>query len=89
MSTAKINRVFEEIMALTPDEQKRLREMLDSLPANSEPKISEQEFERRLLERGIISRIPPPITDFTSYENRKPIKAKGKPVSELLLEERR
>jgi hypothetical protein len=86
MTTANLARVLEEVKALTPDEQRQVREMLDDLLA---PPMTEEEFERRLLEKGVISRIPPPITDLTPYRNRKRIEVKGKPLSEMIIEERR
>ncbi|MCI0489595.1 MAG: hypothetical protein L0229_23640 [Blastocatellia bacterium] len=89
MIIARLDKVLEEVKALTLEEKRRLREKLEELLAETGPQMTEQEFEQWLLERGIISRIPPPITDFTPYKNRKPIKVKGKPVSEFLLEERR
>lgn len=89
MTTANLDRVFEEVKSLTPGEQKQLREMLDSLLSNAAPQITEEEFEQRLLEKGIISRIPPPITDLTPYRDRKLIEVKGKPLSETIIEERR
>lgn len=89
MTTANLDRVFEEVKSLTPSEQKQLREMLDSLLSNAAPQITEEEFEQRLLEKGIISRIPPPITDLTPYRDRKLIEVKGKPLSETIIEERR
>ncbi len=89
MTTANLDRVFEEVKALTPGEQKQLREMLDSLLASAAPQITEEEFEQRLLEKGIISRIPPRIRDADFYANRKPIEVEGKPVSEIIIEERR
>ena len=89
MSTANLDRLFEEVRALTPDEQRSLRNMVDELLAASPPQMSEDEFERHLLEKGIISRIPPRIRDASFYANRKPIEVEGKPVSEIIIEERR
>ena len=48
----------------------------------------EDQLDQLLLEAGVISEIPPPITDFTPYENRQPIEVKGKPISETIIEER-
>ncbi len=89
MTTSNLDRLVEEVRALTPDEKKVLRERLDSLLVSPQPEISEADFEKRLLERGIISSIPPPITDFEPYRNRKLIEVKGKPLSETIIEERR
>jgi len=89
MSTASLDRLFAEVKALTPDEQRSLRDMVDELLAASAPQMTEDEFEQHLLRKGIISRIPPPITDLTPYRDRKLIEVKGKPLSETIIEERR
>lgn len=89
MTTSNVDRILEQMRALTPDEQRTLRERLDSLLVPVQLELSEAEFERRLLERGIISSIPAPITDFEPYRNRKLIEVKGKPLSETIVEERR
>lgn len=49
----------------------------------------ESKLEQLLLEEGLLSEIPPRIKDFTSYRNRRPVKVKGKPISETIIEERR
>jgi hypothetical protein len=87
METTKLEQVLEQVKVLTPGEQRQLREMLDSLIATDQPQMTEEEFEQRLTQLGIIS-VPPPITDFTPYENRKLIEVKGKPLSETVLEGR-
>ena len=89
MTTSNIDRIREEVKALTPDEQRSLRDMVDELLAASAPQMTEDEFEQHLLRKGIISRIPPPITDLTPYRDRKLIEVKGKPLSETIIEERR
>lgn len=89
MTTANLDRLFEEVKRLTPEEQKGLRDLVDGLLVNCAPQVTEDEFEQRLLDRGIISRIPAPITDLTPYRNRKLIEVKGKPLSETIIEDRR
>jgi hypothetical protein len=42
-----------------------------------------------LLELGVISEIKEPIRDFTPYENRTLVKVEGKPLSEIIVEDRR
>jgi len=46
------------------------------------------EYERKLIEKGLLSGLPPgiPAEDYRSYE---PVKVRGKPISESLIEERR
>jgi hypothetical protein len=89
MTTSNLDQVLEQVKSLSPDEQKQLRDILDRLLAKAGPQTTEEEFEQRLLERGFISHIPPPITDFTAYQNRRLIEVKGKPLSETIIEERR
>lgn len=48
-----------------------------------------QEFQRRLLEAGIISEIKPPITDLAPYQNRQAVTVQGEPLSEAVIRERR
>lgn len=93
MSSTSLETVIEELKALTSAEQKKVRELIDSLleaPANTSSTLSPEDLlDQRLLEAGVISEIPRRITDFTPYRNRKPIEVKGKPVSETIIEERR
>ncbi len=89
MTTGNLDRILQEVKALTPDEQRSLRDMVDELLASSYTRMSEDEFEQHLLKKGMISRIPPRVRDASFYAKRKPIKLEGKPVSETIIEERR
>ncbi len=93
MSSTSLETVIQELKALTPAEQKKVRELIDSmleLSAETSATLSPEDvLDQRLLEAGVISEIPQRITDFTPYQNRKPIEVKGKPVSETIIEERR
>lgn len=91
MSSTSLERVIEELKALTPAEQQKVRELIDSmLAADTSATLSPEDLlDQRLLEAGVIGEIPRRITDFTPYQNRKPIEVKGKPVSETIIEERR
>ena len=89
MTTSNLDRVIEEVKALTPDEQRRLREWLDGLLVSPAPEPTEEEVQRRLHEKGVIGEIPSPITDLTPYRNRKLMEVRGKPLSETVIEERR
>jgi len=86
--TPNVEKVISEVLSLSNEELRELRERIDKILAR--PQMTEDEFDRHLLAKGIISKIPPPITDFTPYENRKPAEIlDGKPISETLIEERR
>ena len=51
--------------------------------------VLEDKLERRLFELGYLTRINKPILDFTPYENRTLIRVEGRPVSEIIVEDRR
>jgi hypothetical protein len=89
MGKVTLEQVLEQAKMLTPDEQRQLQKALDALLELPPPKTPQERLAQKLLEVGLLSRIPPPITDFTPFENRKPVEVKGKPVSEILIEERR
>ena len=89
VTTSNLDRLFEEVKTLTPDEQSSLRDMLDELVSTNAAQMTEDEFEQLLLDKGIITRIPPRIRDASFYANRQPIEVEGKPVSEIIIEERR
>ncbi len=76
---------------LSKEELKDVKSLVDSLLENEEkkPKMTEEEFEQHLYEKGIIGKPPPPITDFSRCENYKPVKVEGEPVSETIIKERR
>jgi len=46
-------------------------------------------LERELFELGYLSKINKPIYDFTPYDQRTYLKVEGKPLSEIVIEERR
>jgi hypothetical protein len=89
--SANVERVLNEIRALTPEEQKLLRAALDKMPMETpKPQMTEEEFERRMEEGGIISRPQVPTLDTQSFDEFKPIEIlDDKPISETIIEERR
>lgn len=84
-----VERVLDQIRALTAEEQKQVRAAL--IPPSTNPLITPDEFEQHLLEAGVISEVKRPITeeDVARFRAYKPIEVKGKPVSETLIEDRR
>ena len=87
---ATIERIEREVKTLSAEDLRKVRELVDSLLKKQEPKptMTEEEFEQHLYERGIIGK-PPPITDFSRYENYERVTVKGEPVSETIIKERR
>ena len=86
MQTLTLDKVIEDVKTLPQEEIKQLRSVLDDL---LERKSKEEEVERLLLEAGLISEIKKPKRSVEAFRKYKPIKVKGKPVSETLIEERR
>ncbi len=65
-----------------------VRTLQQNLQKNhSSPAPNEDEIERILLAKGLISEIPPRLKD-KEEENFQPIEISGKPLSETILEER-
>lgn len=86
-----VEQIEKEVKQLSAENLRKVRDLVDSLlkKKETEPQMTEEEFARHLYEKGIIGKPPPPITDFSRYENYEPVKVKGKPVSETIIEERR
>ncbi len=53
----------------------------------SEEERREQEFERMLLAKGVISQIPPRWND-DEEDSFEPVKISGRPLSETIIEDR-
>jgi hypothetical protein len=83
-----LEQIFAAVKTLPPDEQHRLKEMLNTWLGEPSAGLSEAEFEQHLKDQGLLSEVPPPITDFTPYAHRRPIEVSGPPLSETILEER-
>lgn len=90
MEQATLEKVLETVKSLRPEEQIKVREMLDEiLPSKKNPPTRE-EYEKYLLAKGVISHIPTrtgkrpeELKDF------KPIEVEGEPLSETIIRERR
>lgn len=86
-----IDQIENEVKQLSAEDLRKVRHLVDSLLEQEETKtkMTEEEFAQHLYEKGVIGKPPPPITDFSRYENYEPVKVEGKPVSETIIEERR
>lgn len=90
--SADVERVLNEIKALTPEEQQQVRAALDTmLPVTPGPQMTEEEFELMLVQKGILGgrRRAPSPEEIESFRSYRPVEVKGKPVSETIIEERR
>jgi hypothetical protein len=85
--------LLAEIQKLPVEEQRQILEALAHDTSEGVGKavgpVSEVEFERMLLARGIITDIPAGIDLEQEEDDFEPIAVKDKPVSETIIEERR
>ena len=73
-------KVLEKALKLAPNNEGALRILR---------MVKEDRLAQRLFDLGLLKKINKRITDFTIYQKRKPIKIKGKPLSETVIEDRR
>lgn len=83
-----VEQLLQQISTLPLPQQQELRDKLNSSLGRSKT-ISEDEFEEILLAQGIIEKNPLLKDKFSNINDFQPVECKGKPTSELILEERR
>lgn len=90
MTPMNLVEVIEAVRELTQEDWQKLRQWLSQTgtPQYGTATV-EEKFHRQLLQEGIISEIPKPITDFSPYLNRKPLQIQGSALSETIIEDRR
>ncbi len=88
---AIIEKINSEFQQLSVEDLRQVRQLLDSIleKKESKPTMTEEEFAQHLYEKGIIGKPPPPITDFSRYENYERVEVTGEPISETIIRERR
>ena len=89
MEQATLEKVLEEVKSLTPEEQAKVREVIDEILPSKKNPPSREEYEKYLLAKGVISHIPtrqPPSPERMAF---KPIEVEGEPISETIIRERR
>ncbi len=89
MANVNLESILDRAKALSPEEQQELSKRLNDLLNETPPCSKEDELERRLLKANLLSEVPPSSVDLTPYQNRKPGKTTGKPLSKVIIEERR
>jgi hypothetical protein len=86
--SATLDKIIKEAKELSPEELQQLRTTVDSLLAQTtEPSMSENEFAQRLAAKGIIALPEHPADE--SDDEWEPVEVTGKPLSEMIIEERR
>src|SRR5262245_43844451 len=87
MSKATLDRVLKLVKDLSPEEQVELQRNLDSLLSQRPERLTEDEFERRMIAAGRLGERKPATAG--SRRDFTPIRTTGKPLSEVIIEERR
>ena len=88
MTHSTLDKVLADVQALSPEEQWHLRAKLDAWLTSAPACLTEAEFEQQLVAQGILSTVPPPITDVAPYRQRTRIQVHGAPLSETIIEDR-
>ena len=78
--------ILEEVVKLRPAEQEQVIATLLSEREVADTPERQEQFLRHLLSKGLIRRIPPRKNLPNDFQ---PIRIKGKPLSETIIEERR
>lgn len=94
MST--LEQAIEVARELAPHELEQLHRTVGEMLVSSEtadtssPVMTEQEYARHLAARGVAT-LPEPMTedDWTEENEWQPVEVKGKPLSQIIIEERR
>jgi len=79
-----VSEILEAVRAMSPEERARVRALLDALP--SDPLPPEELAQAKLREAGLLGEIKP--HEASTRARRSPVKIKGKPLSETVIEER-
>jgi hypothetical protein len=89
MADMTLKDLLKVAQTLTRDEQAELRAQLDVLVAEPEAGSPEEKVQRILFERGLLREIRGPVTDLSPYHGRRLVEIPGKPLSEMIVEDRR
>ena len=85
--TAALRKIVEEVERLSEVERRELRALLDRGCADATNPLTEMDLEEKLASEGFLTLPTPPLS--TPAALPSPIRTRGRPLSELLLEERR
>ena len=85
-----VEQIVNEVQTLSAEDLRKVRNAVDSIleTKETESPMTEQEFAQYLYEKGVIGKPPPPITDFSRYENYERVTVTGEPISETIIRER-
>ena len=90
-----VERLIQEIRALPPQERRRLQAVLaeeagtESGWQNPVEEIADEQYQRRLVDAGLLKEIRPRKRDQRAFAAFEPAEISGTPLSETIIEERR
>ena len=85
-----LEELIQQVKALPPEAQQRVRAALDqSTPPASGSPATEEDFQRRLVETGMLDEMKRPKRDQAAFDRFQPIHISGRPLSEDIIEDRR
>jgi hypothetical protein len=90
--SSTLDKIIEEVRALSPEELQQVRATVDSLLAETaQPQMTEEEFARYIAAKGVFSLPEPERCEDAAarFDDYKPVTVMGKPLSEMIVEERR
>ena len=68
---SSLDKLVEQVEALSVEDQRRLHKLLQEKFAAAREAASEDDFKLELVAEGLLSKIPPPITDLAPYRDRR------------------
>ena len=84
-----LERILEELKAWSDAERRELVAVLRGMNGSATGSSAEQDFEGRLATEGWLSMPVPPPPDAPPFQLGPPLAARGRPLSEILIKERR
>lgn len=84
-----LERIIAEAKALTETERQQLVASLRASNGSAKASTPEQDFEGKLTAEGWLSLPVPPPPDNPPFRLVSPLTVRGRPLSEVLIEERR
>ncbi|MEO6589801.1 MAG: hypothetical protein ABIP06_10900 [Pyrinomonadaceae bacterium] len=82
--------IVKTVRNWSPDQKQEVLEALrDQVSVSNQNQLSEQEVQQILFERGVIGNLPNNFDYTDADDDFEPLEIKGKPLSEIVIEERR
>ncbi len=84
-----LKRILKELKSWSDAERQELVALVRGMNGSATGSPAEQDFEGRLATEGWLSMPVPPPPDVPPFQLGPPLAARGRPLSEILIEERR